>query len=267
LTQNPFGGATDHTRERWAQFYKLQTFHKMKILALLGCVLISACSQKAVKTKIPINDDYQMMIKVQKEIGIPASMDFYRVQVLKSPVQMFKNYIELYLLNPVLGETYDTISLPKAAAYRLYLNLNETDKKSNEAIKVILKNNPITKNESYVYFTMEFLKSIYKSELAAREYMQAVSDGDSIKVRNMFNREKFKYSLTDLDSINLGFCKTVKSSYAKSRLYNWLVIQGKDAKYRLLIFVTDTSNIYNVHYEIDMYDSLRADRNIVSIEY
>jgi hypothetical protein len=201
--------------------------------------------------------------KVAKDLGGSGRIGLYRVENALLNNTEYKDFIELQLTSSDMLGLNDTAAILKAAAYRLYIRLKERDKQQYEAIRVVLGNNSCD-----TFFVMPYLNNIYQSELIARSYLGAIMTDDTSFIRKQFNKNKFHYAIEDVDSINDGLRNVIKDSYKKSKLYNWETIIGKDStKYKLLVFLTDTSNIYNVKFEFDLYDSLRTDQNIVDIQY
>ena len=117
------------------------------------------------------------------------------------------------------------------------------------------------------FFEMFILETIYQFELVIRDYLKAIKYKNLDKIENEFDKEKFGYTNSELDSLNKSFLDFTKGKFEESRLINWATIEDADSKYKLLVFLTDSLNNYSSKFQFAMHDSLRNEKNIVTINY
>jgi len=229
----------------------------MRSILLIIVLILSSCKP----------NDYLSLKKVAKELGCSGTIGIYRTTVKVSQIYHYKKYFELHLDCPDLFQKFDTTTLLKVAAYRLYLNLNDKDKKDYPAIRVVFKNDFKSTLDTSNFFKVSYLKGIYDYELKARKYMQAIKDNDKVYLTKAFDKDYNKYTDVEIDSINNSFYKITKGEFNESRLYNWSFVNDENMKFILLVFLTGTENNYSTKFQFAFRDSIMDNKNIVSIKY
>jgi hypothetical protein len=230
---------------------------KMRQFLIILTILISSCKSQ----------DYSVGLKVGEDLGGGGTIGFYRTEVDFSKIHNYKKYINLVLDNQGLFKTSDTSDVLRVAAYRTYRYLDKKDKRNYKVIQITIKNNLLSELDTTNFFKMEDLEKISNSEDIVRGYFRALINKDTTTINRYFDTSKFNYTMAKVDSINRFFRLKIKDTFDKSKLYNWRIIEDEGAKYKLLVFLTDTSNNYNVKFQFAMNDSIKGYKDIVSIKY
>jgi hypothetical protein len=229
----------------------------MKQFTLIFITLLFSCK----------SEEYLNILKLGEELGCSGSIGIYRTIDEYPQENSIKKYLELQLNCPNLFEKYDTISLQNIAAYRLFIKLDSKDKMEYEAIRVVFKNDIKSRHNKTNFISMSILERIYNSELIVREYFKALKNNDHNYLKKAFDSEEFGYSNHKIDSINKSFLEITKGKLDESRLYNWLIVDDENKKYKLLVFLTDSENNYSTKFQFALHDSLKCEKNIVSIKF
>jgi len=211
--------------------------------------------------------DYINMMDVGKELGCSGNIGYYRTEEKNFINNTKVRYLELRLDCPNLFEVFDSITLRKVAAYRLYQKLNEKDRKDYKAIRVVIKNEKLSSNDTSNLLSMSYLKNIYNSELIVHQYLEALKNGKKEYLRKAFDSDVFGISDKKVDSINNSFSEFTKGMLNESKLYNWAFVEDNHKKYRLLVFLTNAKGNFNKKFQFALHDSLKAEKNIVSIKF
>jgi hypothetical protein len=213
-----------------------------------------------------IIQDKHMIKKVAKDLN-GGKIGFYRIEVGGTCLIKYRKYIDLVLDNQGIFQLIDSANVYNAAAYRLYVNLRELDRVNYEAIRVTLRGNILSQKDTTNFYSMTFLQDLYKSEKLVKKYFQAFMDNDTSFVYREFDTAKLKYSKTQIDSLNKFLSKRIKHQFEKSKLYLFQIVEDENEKYKMLVFLADTSDIYDVKFQIDLHDSIIGSKDIVNIRF
>lgn len=206
-------------------------------------------------------------LKISKELGCSGEMVGYWASTEYSEINKFNKFLLLEVDCPNLLKSFDSLTLKKIAAYKFYTILDSIDKKENQAIQVIFKNE--SQSQEYIsnFFKMDYLQNIHSSEILVRDYFNALVNKDTLYIEKQFDKNDLGWRKAKLDSVHQSILKITKEQLLESTLYDWRIVNNENKTYKLLRFDTHQKKKHNIKIELMLRDTLKLDKNIVNITF